>query len=190
MRTPLAIALAVAMLSSSAAARGQQAPEPGATRAALTKFSKLIQDYAALHRRLEGPLPAMAVTNDVRKIYEAQQALADAIRAARPSAKQGDIFSDEIGLAFRQLIRNALTGCNVADVYADMTGETTAVPSKPRVNATYIWGCSGGMPVDVLQALPPLPEDLTYRFVGRDLVIVDSHANLVVDVLTDAFPPS
>jgi hypothetical protein len=33
-----------------------------------------------------------------------------------------------------------------------------------------------------------LPAELEYRFVGRDLVLVDSHAGLVVDVLPDALP--
>jgi hypothetical protein len=39
-----------------------------------------------------------------------------------------------------------------------------------------------------LQELPPLPEELAYRIVGRDLVLVDSKANLVVDLLHEALP--
>mgnify|MGYP006375434595 CR=1 FL=1 len=35
-------------------------------------------------------------------------------------------------------------------------------------------------------ALPPLPEGLEYRFVGRHLIIRDVAANIVVDVLRDA----
>jgi len=40
----------------------------------------------------------------------------------------------------------------------------------------------------LLAALPALPEELEYRFVGWDLVLVDTHADLVVDILKDALP--
>ena len=36
--------------------------------------------------------------------------------------------------------------------------------------------------------LPTLPECLHYRFVGRDLILVDSVAQLVVDFLPEAAP--
>ncbi len=42
-----------------------------------------------------------------------------------------------------------------------------------------MWPC-------VLDALPRLPHELQYRFVGRDLVLVDTHADLVVDILRNA----
>jgi len=38
--------------------------------------------------------------------------------------------------------------------------------------------------------LPELPEELQFRFVERDLVLVDIDADLVIDVLPDAVPPS
>jgi hypothetical protein len=44
------------------------------------------------------------------------------------------------------------------------------------------------MPPDVLQKLPKMPEDLEYRFVGRHLVILDTHAHLIVDFVTNAIP--
>jgi hypothetical protein len=36
--------------------------------------------------------------------------------------------------------------------------------------------------------LPPLPECLHYRFVGRDLLLVDSVAQIIVDILRNAAP--
>ena len=36
--------------------------------------------------------------------------------------------------------------------------------------------------------LPALPDELRYRFVDRDLVLLDVHADLVVDILRDALP--
>lgn len=38
----------------------------------------------------------------------------------------------------------------------------------------------------VIEALPPLPAELQYRIVGDDLVLIDVHASLVVDILPRA----
>ena len=44
------------------------------------------------------------------------------------------------------------------------------------------------MPPAILATLTPLPQGLEYRFVYRDLVLVDVGANLVVDILENALP--
>jgi hypothetical protein len=38
----------------------------------------------------------------------------------------------------------------------------------------------------LLEALPHLPHELQYRMIGRDLVLVDTHADLVVDIMRNA----
>ena len=40
----------------------------------------------------------------------------------------------------------------------------------------------------MVRALPALPPELDYAVRGRDLVLVDVEANLVIDVLPDALP--
>jgi hypothetical protein len=58
-----------------------------------------------------------------------------------------------------------------------------------RVNGEYPPGASRStVPPSVLLTLPPLPECLHYRFVGRDLILVDSVAQLIVDFLPAAAP--
>jgi hypothetical protein len=55
------------------------------------------------------------------------------------------------------------------------------------VNGDYPAGASlSFMPPCLLAELPPLPEELAYRFLGRDLVLVDLHAALVVDFIPRA----
>jgi hypothetical protein len=44
------------------------------------------------------------------------------------------------------------------------------------------------MPPDVLAALPQLPEELQYRFVGSRLILLDSKAHIVVDYVSDVLP--
>ena len=42
----------------------------------------------------------------------------------------------------------------------------------------------------VFDTRPELPVEMNYRFEGRDLVLLDAEADLVVDVLEDALPSS
>ena len=44
------------------------------------------------------------------------------------------------------------------------------------------------MPPLILERLQRLPDNLEYRFMGRDLILRDSKANLIIDVLKDAVP--
>ena len=60
---------------------------------------------------------------------------------------------------------------------------------KLEVNSIYPKGQPlGSMPGNVLTALPPLPEGLEYRFVNRHLLLLDVHANLIVDFMPAAIP--
>ena len=58
---------------------------------------------------------------------------------------------------------------------------------KLVVNGLYPPGGSfSTMPPRLLQRLPPLPPSIDYRFVGSDLVLVDTIASLVIDYLPNA----
>ena len=59
---------------------------------------------------------------------------------------------------------------------------------RVEVNATLPPGIGRpAWPADY-NALPDLPAELEYRFVGRNLVLLDAEATLVVDVLREALP--
>ena len=66
-----------------------------------------------------------------------------------------------------------------------------AVPVPIRVNADYpLRAPVSTVPASVLLVLPVLPDDvLEYRFVGRDLILRDTEANLIVDYILGAAPP-
>jgi len=44
------------------------------------------------------------------------------------------------------------------------------------------------VPPQILKALPPLPEELEYRFIQNSLILLDVHAHIIVDYLTAAVP--
>jgi hypothetical protein len=58
--------------------------------------------------------------------------------------------------------------------------------ASPRVNEVYPAALPlATLPALLLGALPGLPADLEYRFMGRHLIIRDTKTNLVVDFLPD-----
>jgi hypothetical protein len=98
-------------------------------------------------------------TADPEQMARARHQHREAIRIARAAGRHGDVFTPLVSAYFRRRIDTATRGLAVPD---------------------------GGFPIEVL---PELPEELQYRFQGRDLVILDVETDLVVDVLKDALPP-
>lgn len=155
---------------------------------ALALFSLRIADYAALHRRLEGPLPPLTSTRETLRNYVARQLLADGIRTARAGAKQGDILEPKVAMVFRAVIADALKGRDVEALLAEINDEHLAAHGVwPVVNEPLPRGVTHEVPCVLLQVLPALPEDVEYRIVNHDLVLWDTHANLVVDFVPHAF---
>ncbi len=74
---------------------------------------------------------------------------------------------------------------------ADKAGLAEDIPpgTLADVNATYPPALPlATFPASLLAALPPLPEDIEYRFVGRHLILRDVKANIIVDVLPNVLP--
>jgi hypothetical protein len=149
-------------------------------------FFQRVDEYVALHRRLEGPLPREVVTADVEALFAPRIALAAAIRAERADARQGDIFTPAMAAYFRLLVADALRQGGIEDMLA-IVEDDNAVHIPPHVNGDYPAGRSiSMMPPCLLAELPPLPPELEYRFVGRDLVLWDVQAGLIVDYVPRA----
>ena len=116
-------------------------------------------------------------------------ALAAAIRAERPDARQGDLFTLALGPELRARINDALLdhGFTAADVFASaQVDRTDRPPLRLQVNGPFFWVLADAMFPCVIEALPPLPPELQYRIVGNDLVLIDVHASLIVDILPNA----
>lgn len=157
-----------------------------ADRDGVLQFAKATEDYALLHRQLERRLPPIVVNANPETIRRAIDEMAAAVRAARPDARQGDLFNPAIQAAIRQRIAKALGshGFTPADVReAELAEGIDASSVTLRVNGTFPWALGTAMFPCVLEALPPLPPELQYRIVGRDLMLIDVHASLIVDIL-------
>jgi hypothetical protein len=163
-----------------------------AEREALRHFLEEVAEYAELHAKLVAKLGLQAPA-EATETVAAQQALARAIESKRAKAKPGDFFQPDVQPLFRRLIAEQLKGPDaLAARKAVLEGnpeEEDSVPVVVRVNAEYPPGAPRStVPPSVLLTLPRLPAALHYRFVGRDLLLVDSVAQLIVDFLPAATP--
>ena len=158
----------------------------------LQRFHEAVSAYMSLREVIEQTVPPPEISADWENIRTAIDAMAAAIRAARPSAKEGDIFGAEAAPQLRRRIRETLRepDCQPADIRAakDEDDRRPAL-SRPIVHDQFDWGAGSFMAFCILAVLPELPEALQFRFVERDLVLVDIDADLIIDVLPDALPP-
>jgi hypothetical protein len=148
----------------------------------LGEFSAKMDAYAELRRSLEVGLPALTVTDSPLEIFTAERLLAERIRKARAGARRGDIFTEDIRRGFRQLLRPVTDAGICEAVRDDNPGEFRyAVNSDYPKNKPF-----STVPPALLAVLPPLPEDVWYRFLDRDLILHDSRANVILDRIDDA----
>lgn len=152
--------------------------------AILEEFDRRVADYVALHRSLEGAVPTVQRSSDPVEIGKAVESLGTAIRAKRQSARPGDILFPEAAGVFRRIIRDGY-GNRLSDLHR-MVHTNVPPMNDAEVNGAWPGVAQTMMPPLLQHRLPKLPEGLQFRFVNRDLVIWDSHANLIVDVMRGA----
>ena len=167
-----------------AVAAAQQPVNPQADQ--MAQFSKRVSSYLLLQKKVESALPSQKETSDPDKIKVNISSLANGIRAERSNARAGDVFG---GAAeqFRQIIKQDAGNRSLRDALASMQ----EVPKKnaPKVNDDYPESAAlATVPALILSRLQRLPDGIEYRFMGRDLILRDTKANLIVDVLHEAVP--
>jgi hypothetical protein len=156
----------------------------------VAQFETHVQRYVALHRRLEGTFHTVTVEKDWPTIKAAIEALAVKIRTARRDARRGDIFTPDVEAWFRKQVAGCLEGCDTEELLQRLNEENPkGLVLVPRINGEWPEEASlGPMPVALLARLPQLPDELQYRFMNRDLILWDAHANIVVDFIESAMP--
>jgi hypothetical protein len=161
--------------------------EPQST---LREFEARLQIYVELHQMLEVHTLPRTLTPTFEEVLAASEALAAAIMAARPDARQGDIFTPPVTRLFRERIHLAFGRLDVDRFLADFHEDDNFRELRASVHARDRYGrVPNGMPPPLLWMLPELPPELEYRIVGRDLALWDEHAAMIVDFIPNAFPP-
>jgi hypothetical protein len=155
---------------------------------ALAEFNERVTKYAELHRRLESTLPNLSKDSTPAQIDTHQRALEKLIRAERRGSQPGDILTPATRHYFRRLLSRVFAGKEGAALKATILDEN---PGKIglTVNSRYPDEVPlSTVPPPVLSALPKLPEELEYRFIGERLILLDVHSHTIADFMDNVFP--
>ncbi len=168
-----------------AADKGDKPPE-------VKEFESHVAEYVKLHKRLEGQLPPLKEKAQPEEIASHKKALAAVIKAARPEARPGDIFSPADAY-LREVVKREMRGKAGASARETVKEGNPKLESPVKVplvvNAYYPEQAPlSTVPPLLLLQLPKLPEEVEYRFVGRHLVLRDTKANIIVDFLLNVVP--
>jgi hypothetical protein len=159
--------------------------------AALAAFKKRVDEYASMHETLAKGDAKPKEAADPATIAATRAALAARVQATRVNAKPGDILIPAVQPVFRKLLAPELQGEDGRDTKEVLKDDAPPVAAVPfKVNAKYPENQPlPTVPANVLLSLPPLPDPLEYRIVGRHLLLLDTKADLVVDYMTNVIRP-
>jgi hypothetical protein len=170
----------------------------------LKKFQREVEEYVELHQELLKRVPSVSESASAAEMDAHRKKMADAIRAERRHAKQGDIFKPRVAAAFVRAIQKELSGPEGPAMLKEIRSGNPKVEGTPRqsdpsrevrrnvvlaINLAFPDGVpSSSVPSSLLLALPPLPEQVKYGFVGRALILHETEADLILDFIRDVVP--
>ncbi len=163
----------------------QEKPPENQTTA---EFMNRVQQYVKLREQLDRKIQKPSGKSEPEQIKDYQAVLEEGLRTARAGAKQEDIFTPSMATHIRNIIKQEFKGKRLKKLRADVAkAQTKGVPlrvnySYPEQKELY------EMPPTLLLKLPTLPKQLRYRFVGENMLLVDTDALLIVDYVMDVIP--
>jgi len=160
---------------------------------AIKEFNERIHHYMDLHKKVEKAVDPVDETANASILQKQKQRFAALMTKSRPNAAQGDIFTARVRPVLLDIIKRQLAGPEGAKARSMILGEGNPKskgsysPITVKVNTPYpAEAPQSTVPPSLLQALPALPEELEYRFIGRTLILKDAPAGLIVDFIPDA----
>jgi len=186
------ISLALAAVSATTcAAQTPQATPPVSEKhkQAIATFEGRVKEYVKLREGLEEKMPKLAEDSKPEQIEAHKVTFQNTVRTARAGAKQGDIFTPDIIEYIQLTIRDEFKGQERQELREKVIvdAENKAVPV--RVNYPYPESQELiDMPPTLLLRLPQLPKQVKYRFVGKNLLLVDRENGLIIDYMLNAVP--
>ena len=165
-----------------------QSPRVNADAATIADFNERVKAYLALHKKVDGAIKEPSKDDRPEMFVQHQIAFAKLMQKERPDAKPGDIFTKPMRNIVRRLLASVFRGPGGRQIKKSILDEYTGNIALV-VNTQYPEGAPvSTMPPQILEGLPRLPDGLEFRFVGQRLILLDSHARLIVDVVDKVFP--
>jgi hypothetical protein len=155
---------------------------------ALADFKQRIDAYLRVHQMVEAKLPKLPKETTPEVVDTHQRALEKGMREHRRGAARGALLTPGMRRIVRQVLSRVFSEPGGREMMATILDENPG-PVALRVNGRYPDDVPlSTVPPQVLAALPKLPEELEYRFVGGRLILLDVHAHTIADYMDNAFP--
>ena len=168
------------ILSWGCAARTDRAPDDPASR---------IEEYLELRSLAVQQVGSLTPDSSARAVNQQATRLATRIQRLRHGLGQGVILTPATARTIERRLAQRLTEPDGPQLWRALE-EVRPASFVAVVNERYPEAeARGSMPPSVLDVLPPLPPELSYRFVGRDLLLMDRNTSVILDIVTDALPP-
>ena len=187
----------LALILSASVAVGQKTENPAlaapavvspADKAAIETFEKQVKGYVELRNKARESAPKLSKESTPEQIQAYRTALELSLRNARPNAKRGEFFRPETADFIRRTLKIEFQGKDRQEL-REKIFETETQGVVLRVNYPYAQTAEQSeMPATLLTKLPQIPKELRYRFVGRNMLLVDRETNLIIDFMTEALP--
>jgi hypothetical protein len=172
----------------SAIVAGSGAAQSVDDAAVLKDFQERVTNYLSIQK--ENGVNSKP-SNSAKKLEERKQEAQEKMRESRPAAKQGNIFTPQIGAYFKKQIAATMRGTDGPKVQASLRRAEPLPKVRLSVNEKYPRTLPlQSTPPSLLLNLPRLPDKLQYRIVGSTLVLYDLTSDLIVDLLPEAIPAS
>ena len=157
-------------------------------KAAIKAFESQLKGYLKLRNKIRETAPKLSKDSTPEQIEAYRKALEESLRAARKGSRRGDLFRPEIADYIRRTLKNEFQGRDRKEI-RDIAFETELQGVVLQVNYPYAESAElSEMPATLLSKLPQLPNEVRYRFVGRNLLLVDRESNVIIDFMPDALP--
>jgi hypothetical protein len=155
----------------------------------IAAFESRVKQYLKLRDRVKGRvLPKLSKDSTPEQIQANEKAFVDALRTARASAKPGDIFSPNIAAYIRSKVKTEFKESDRKEIRKVVLDDEIK-PIPIRINYPYPdENAFAEMPPTLLLKLPVLPKQVKYRYVRRNLFLVDTDNNLIIDYMLNALP--
>ena len=159
-----------------------------ADKAAIETFEKQVKDFMELRNKARENAPKLSKDSTPEQIHAYRTTLEHSLRNARPNAKRGEFFRRETADFIRRTLKTEFQGKDRQQL-REQIFETETQGVVLRVNYPYAQSAElSEMPATLLTKLPQLPKELRYRFVGRNMLLVDRESDVIIDFMPDALP--
>lgn len=182
-------ALAVCLAALARSGEAQTPALTGNNKQIAQAFEKRTKEYVKLREKLEEQMPKLSQQARPEEIQTHKKQFQERVRAARVGAKHGDIFTADAAALIRAIIKDEYKGRDRVELRDTVLRESDTKAVPLRVNYPYPESQEVlEMAPTLLLRLPQLPKQLRYRFVGRNLLLIDRENGLIVDYMTNALP--